>query len=324
MDRQTSPDRRAAADHGGAHQHGREIGGSRRRLLLALGITAAFLVVELVGGLLTNSLALLSDAGHMLADVASLMLALLVSWVATRPPSPQRTFGYRRAEILGALVNGLALWLVVAYVLYEALLRLNDPPQVDSAAMLAIAGVGLGANLLSIAVLRRAATASLNIRAALFHVMGDLLGSLGAIIAGSLMLAFGWYLADAVASIAIAVLVFVSSLKLLRQTFHILMEGTPPGLDLHALEAALHRFPGVSEVHDLHAWMLTSGYNAMSAHILVEPHMGRVQRDQLLTDMRRVLTRRFDLHHVTIQLEESAAGCDETYAPGCRDDYHSP
>lgn len=225
----------------------------RKRLTFALLLTAGFFVVEVVGGFLTGSLALLADAGHMLTDIASLTLALIAIWIATRPHSSKRSYGYQRAEVLAAMVNGMALWLIVAFIFYEAATRFSDPPEVDALPMVIVATIGLLVNLVGVALLHGSSEESLNMRGAFLHVVGDALGSVGAIIAGLFMLAFDWYLADPIVSVVIGILILWSSGKLLLHTFHVLLEGTPRELVLEELEAVIKGTNGVLEVHDIHA-----------------------------------------------------------------------
>lgn len=306
-------------------KHPGHIPGTRERLQrhgwrglgLAMAITGTFMVAELVGGLATNSLALLSDAGHMFADVAALGLALFALALASRPPSPRRSYGYLRTEVLAALFNGLALLLIVGYITYEATRRVQEPQQVHNVpAMLAVALLGLAANVAALRVLWPSAKHSMNIRGALLHIGGDLLGSLGAVIAGILMLTLEWYRSDAVIGLVIGALILVASAHLVLNAVHVLLEGTPPGVDLRKLERSMRSCDGVLAVHDLHAWMLTSGYSAMSAHVLVDRRLNPGQREGLLSRMREVVTTRFPIHHVTIQLEETAEGCEEAHTTG--------
>ena len=225
----------------------------RRSLALALGVTFVFMVVELVGALLTNSLALLADAFHMLEHVASQSLALGAFWLASRPATPQRSYGYHRAEILAALLNSFTMLLLIAYILFEASQRLQDTPEVRSLPMLVVASLGLGANAAVLLILRRTAQTSLNIKGVFLHSFGDLAGSLAAVTAGFLMLTLGWFLADPVFSMVSAAVILFAAVRLLWQTLPILLEGTPPGLDLQQLGTTIASFREVQSVHDLHA-----------------------------------------------------------------------
>ncbi|HEY8491375.1 MAG TPA: cation diffusion facilitator family transporter [Dehalococcoidia bacterium] len=272
----------------------------RKRLLAAIILSAAFFVVEVVGGLLTNSLALLADAGHMLSDVAALGLALFALWVAARPAGPAKTYGYFRVEILAALVNGLGLAGIALLLMWEAVQRLGSPPAVESGPMLAVAALGLAANVAAAWVLAGGQAGSLNVRGAFLHVLGDLAGSAGALAAGAVMLATGWYLADPLVSVGIGLLIIWSAWRLLRETVDVLLEAAPAHIDVRAVEGAMREVPGVERVHDLHVWTVTSGFVAMSAH--VEVTHARHEHD-VLVDLRRVLHDRFDIEHTTLQLE---------------------
>jgi cobalt-zinc-cadmium efflux system protein len=273
---------------------------SRGRLLTTLGVTAAFLVVEVLGAVWTGSLALLADAGHMLTDVGGLALALFATWIAGRPPTPAKSYGYYRAEILAALVNALVLLAVAGAILVEAYRRLRAPPDVLGGPMLAIAVVGLAANLGCAWLLHADAGRSLNVRGAYLHVLGDALSSVGVVVAAAVVVATGWTVADPLASGAIALIIVPRTWGLLRQAVNVLLEGTPTHLDVGEIEAAIRRAPGVRRVHDLHVWTLTSGREAMSAHVVVED-VGA--SDRLLRELHEVLHARFGIDHTTIQLE---------------------
>jgi len=270
-------------------------------------LTAVFSVVEFVGGWLTSSLALLSDAVHMLTDVAALALGLFALWVANRPPSANKTFGYYRAEILAALANGVALCLVVAFIVREAIDRLSAEKPVDPNGMLIIAALGLGINLVCAWLLAPDRESSLNLRAAFLHVLADLLGSLGAVAAAVVIIATGWYAADAVAACAIAVLVLISSWQLVRESLDVLMEAVPEHIDLERLRGEMEQVPGTRRVHDLHVWTLTTGRYALSAHAVIDAN---ASGDTILEHMRELLATRFSVQHVTIQLE-----CDRPCEP---------
>lgn len=276
---------------------------NRRPLAIALGISATFLVVEVVGGLLTNSLALLADAGHLATDVAALGLALFSGWVAGRPATPQRSFGFYRTEVLAATVNALALVVVSLIIFWEAARRLGAPPEVDSGPMLVVASAGLVANAASAWVLTRGGghTHNLNVRGAFLHVVGDLLGSVAAIVAALIMLATGWYLADPILSAGIGVLILWSAWRLLRESVDVLMEAAPAHIDAEEVRGAMRAVDGVEDVHDLHIWTVTSGLVALSAHVEVT---GRREWHAVLVDLATLLRERFDIAHVTLQPEE--------------------
>jgi cobalt-zinc-cadmium efflux system protein len=289
---------------GSGHAHHAHARGAddRRALGAALALVLGFAAVEVVGGLFADSLALLADAAHMLSDAFSLALALGASWLAARPASPQRSFGFRRAEILAALVNGLLLVALALWIFVEAARRLGSPPTVDGGTMLAIGAIGLAVNVLAARLLWRASGESLNVRAALRHVFADLLGSVGVVLAAILVLAAGWERADPVVSIVIGALVLASAWGVLRDSAGILLEAAPAGLDVGELGRTMAAHPGVVGVHDLHVWTITSGFPSLSAHVVVEAgadcHDVRAALEQVLHD-------RFGLDHTTLQVEHA-------------------
>lgn len=277
---------------------GRDV--ARKRLALVLPLIAAYMVAELVGGLLTNSLALLADAGHMLSDVAALALALFAMSIARRPASATRTFGYYRAEILAALVNGATLVAIAVYVFVEAWDRFRAPPAVQGGRMLAVAAGGLLVNLAGLWLLRGRQGDSLNVRGAWLHVLGDALGSIGAITSGALVWAFGWNWADPVASVAIGVLIVTSSWSLLKESVAVLMEGVPGNVDVDAVRDTLRAIEGVDEVHELHVWSISTGMVSLSCHLVSR---GGGRDGAILRSARAVLAGSFGISHATIQLE---------------------
>jgi cobalt-zinc-cadmium efflux system protein len=268
-----------------------------------LAVTALLCVAEVVGGYWTNSLALLTDGAHMFTDVAALGLTLFALWIGTRPASDSKTFGYYRAEILAALLNGVMLWVVVVFILLEAWRRLHDPPVVAGRGMLGLAVLGLAVNLYVARRLRPHQHHSLNLRGAYLHVLSDLLGSIGVAAAGVVILLTGWSSADTVASVVIAALILVGSWTLVREAVDVLMEACPAHIDVEALRRALEGVPGTGEVHDLHVWSLTTGHYALSAHAVVAEC---VRDDQVLADMAEVCARDFHIDHVTIQIEHES------------------
>ena len=284
--------------HGHDHDAGRV--GSAGALGLALALTAGYTVVEVVAGFLTDSLALLADATHMLSDNVSIALALAAVWLARRPATPERTYGFKRAEVLAALANGVTLVVLAIWILFEAVQRFDDPPEVLGGWMLAVGVVGIGVNVAAGAVLFRAREGSLNVEAAFRHVLADLLGSLGVVVAAVVILATGWLEADAIASVLIALLVLASSWSILRDSTSILLESAPKGMDTRAVGERLARAPGVVEVHDLHVWTITSGFPALSAHVLVgrgeDCHGRRRELEALLRD-------EFGIEHTTLQVD---------------------
>ncbi len=258
------------------------------------------MVAETIGGWWTGSLALLADAGHMFADAAALTLALMAVWFGARPATPNKTFGYYRLEILAALINGVALILVSLLILYEAYQRWANPPLVRSTAMMVVAAGGLMINVICAWLLHRDHDEDLNVRGAWLHVIGDALGSVGAIIAGALMSIFGWYAADPLFSGVIALLIVWSSWHLVRESTNVLLEGTPAHINLAAVEDAILETAGVDDVHDLHLWTITSGRDALSAHVI---HADSISQPDLLKELRTKLHDRFGVDHLTIQME---------------------
>jgi cobalt-zinc-cadmium efflux system protein len=271
-----------------------------RRLIAVLGLVGAYLVVEVVGSLLTNSLALLADAGHMLTDAAGIGLALLAIWFARRPATPEKSYGYYRIEIFSALLNALVLLGVAAFILYEAIQRFASPAEVIGLPMLGIAVVGLLVNLVSMRLLHAGAQSSLNLRGAYLEVLGDLLGSLAVIVAGVVILATGWTPIDPIASAVIAALIVPRTWSLLREAVDILLQATPKGVLLREVRRHILGATDVTDVHDLHAWTLTSGINVVSVHVVIRPgaDAGRV-----LDELCDCLANDFDMEHSTIQLE---------------------
>lgn len=276
----------------------------RRRLLVVLGVTSVYLVTELVGGYLTGSLALLSDAVHMLTDIAALCLGLLTLWISTRPASSAKTYGYLRAEILGALLNGLFLWLLVAFIWIEAVGRLRNPRPVSGLGVMAVAIVGIGVNTFSAWMTSTDALGGprrgMAIRAVFVHVISDLVGSVGVLASGALNYFTGWLQADPAVSILIGCLVLYGSWGLVREGVDILMESVPSHIDLDEMRNDLLAVSGTEEVHDLHVWCLTTRQIALSAHAVVAAD---ADRDRVLAEMCHLLQTKFDIHHLTLQLE---------------------
>ncbi|HYZ19215.1 MAG TPA: cation diffusion facilitator family transporter [Gaiellaceae bacterium] len=284
--------------HTHAHDHGLA-GRGTSALALTLVLIGGYTIVEVVGGLLTESLALLADAGHMLADVVAIALALFAGWLARKPATLQRSFGYRRAEILAALANGVALVAISIWIFVEAGRRLSDPPHVLGGWMLAIAAVGLGINLAAAAILRQHG-GNLNVQAAFRHVLADTLGSVGTVAAAIVIVTTGWRYADPLVGAAIGLLVLASSSTILRDSLRILLEEAPAGIDAAEVGRRMAAAEGVVEVHDLHIWTITSGFPALSAHVLVrrgdDCHARRRELEALLVD-------EFGLEHTTLQVD---------------------
>ena len=290
--------------HGCAgHAHHAVAAGSTRRLGIVLALTATYMVAEAVGGWLTNSLALLSDAGHMLSDVAAIGLSMIAIWFGARPASAGKTYGYYRVEILAAFVNGVALVVIALLIVYEAYERLLEPQEVAIGQMMVVAAGGLAINLVSAWLLSGGHShgpRTLNEHGAFLHVMGDALGSVGALAAGALMWWKGWYAADPAISVVIALLIIFSSYELIREAVNVLLEGTPAHINVAAVREAMLEIEGVVGVHDLHVWSITSGKDALSAHVVCNCEsyeMDMVER------VRHRLQESFGISHLTIQLE---------------------
>jgi cobalt-zinc-cadmium efflux system protein len=301
-------------DHGGGHGHSHGFGAhalearredSRRRLIVALGINVVMLVAEAVGGILTGSLAVLADAGHLLSDVGSIVLALIAARLAARPASGRRTFGYQRSEVLAALVNGLTLVAVSVFIAIEAIGRFSDPPSVAGGGVLALGVFGLLGNALATWYLARGERDDINLEGVIRHSFADALGSLGVIIAGAIVLAGGSDIVDPIVGLLISVLVLISSWRLLKEPFDVLMEAAPANLDVDNMGAAICRVDGVRSVHDLHVWTVTAGFPALAAHVVVARGS---DRDQIRQRLEMELGESFGIEHTTLQMEEEAEG----------------
>ena len=286
----------------------RNLSGSKkntRNLVIVFVLTFSYLIAEVVGGIMTKSLALLADAGHMMTDVAGLALALFAIWFSQRPANPERTYGYYRMEILAAVVNAVILIGISIYILYEAYRRFLDPPEVQSVGMLIIASLGLVINLIGMWMLRAGSTESLNVKGAYFEVFSDMLTSIGVIIAGIIILTTGWYYADPLVSALIGLLILPRTWGLLHEAVGILLEGTPSDVNIALLRESMQKTPGVAGVHDLHVWSLTSGMNAASMHIIAVE--GAVHQD-VLTTVQNTLKQQ-KISHSTVQIELKS--CDD-------------
>lgn len=287
----------------GHHEHEHAAGareGNRRALAVVLALTASFTVVEIIGGLLTGSLALLADAGHMLSDNLSLGIALFAAWLAGRPATPEKSFGYRRAEILAALANGMTLVAISVWIFIEAYSRLKEPTEVLGAPMLAVAALGLLVNAAGAIILYRSGGESLNVEGAMRHIVADALGSVGAMVAAAVIILTGWRYADPLISVAIGLLILGSSWKLLRDSTNILLEATPRNLNAEEVGHKMAAADGIVEVHDLHIWTITSGFPALSAHVLVghneDCHARRRELEELLAQ-------EYGISHTTLQVD---------------------
>lgn len=278
-----------------------------RTLQVVLVVTAAFTVVEAAGGWIANSLALLADAGHMLTDVAALALALFASWIAQRPATARKTYGYLRLEILAALVNGTALFVLTGFIVWDALKRLAAPPAVEPRILFVVATMGLLVNLYAARRLHGGHRHSLNVRGAYLHVLGDLLGSVGALAAGLVIWITGWAPMDPLISLGIALLILVGAWRLVRESVDVLLEATPKHIELIEVERRLSTIPGVADIHDLHVWTLTSGVVAMSGHAVVDDPA--TSQRVLQTAQNRLAD--LGIHHVTMQIEQEGSACPD-------------
>jgi cobalt-zinc-cadmium efflux system protein len=292
--------------------HERARSESRRVLTVVLALTTGFTVVEVIGGLLTGSLALLADAGHMLSDNLSLGLALFATWLAGQPATPEKTFGYKRAEILAALANGVTLVAISIWIFVAAYSRLQEPPEILGGWMLAIAALGLLVNAAGALILSRAASESLNAQGAFRHVVADALGSIGVIVAALVIVLTGWRYADPLVSVAIGALILASSWSLLRDSTNILLEATPRGIDAEDVGRRMASAEGVVEVHDLHIWTITSGFPALSAHVLVGQSEDCHARRRDLEDL---LARDYGISHTTLQVDHVGDHEGEMHGP---------
>ncbi len=293
-----------------AHEHSPNNDKRTTRLTSALVLTFVYMIAEGVGGWLTNSLALVADAGHMLTDVAALSLTLAAIWFGSRPATAKKTFGYYRLEILAAFINGIALALLSIFVIYEASLRWRQPPAIDGFRLTMIAFGGLIVNIIAAKLLHGGHKHDLNIRGAWLHVMGDLLGSVTAIVAGILIVAAGWLWADPLCSILISIIIIAGAWRLIVDSVNVLLEGTPAHINLSAVESTILETEGVSGVHDLHVWTISSGMDALSAHI---SHNDSVVHSELLTKVRERLHDNFGIDHLTIQMETQNREAEAVY-----------
>ncbi len=293
------------------HDHIQSAGSrNKRSLAIVFWLTTTYLIVEVIGGFLTKSLALLADAGHMLTDVAGVGLALLAIRFAERQATPERTYGYYRFEILAALSNAVVLILISFYILYEAYQRFLHPPEVESKGMLGVAAVGLVVNLIGMYILRAGSQESLNMKGAYFEVVSDMLTSIGVIVAGVIMLTTGWYYADPLISAGIGLFILPRTWALLKDAVGVLIEGTPSDVNIAALREGLSQIEGVAAVHDLHVWSLTSGVNAASFHAVMSDG---IEHDELLARLHDHVTKNFEIDHVTVQVERGDFAKHETH-----------
>ncbi len=288
-------------NHAHAHSHAHEPRKSQRILLIVLTLNVVYMLAEVIGGYLANSLALLSDAGHMLTDVAALTLSLFAARFAMRPATPSKTYGYYRMEILAALANGVTLILISLLICYEAWHRLRQAEIVDAKIMIVISVGGLVVNIISAKLLHGAHTHDLNLHGAFLHVLGDLFGSIAAVGAGCLILWRGWLWADPIFSVVISLLIVYSSWRLVSNAVNILLEGAPAHINAAAVEVAMRAVPGVRDVHDLHIWTITSNRHAVTAHVIIDEASNSYQ---ILRELRELLASQFRLTHSTLQIED--------------------
>ncbi|BDT59203.1 MAG: cation diffusion facilitator family transporter [Janthinobacterium lividum] len=294
---------------GSGHSHAAQQGQNERPLWIALVLTTTFLVAEIIGGILTNSLALISDAAHMFTDSAALAVSLAAIRIGKRPADSQRTFGYYRFEILAAAFNAILLFLVAIYILYEAYQRLNNPPEIQSGTMLLVAAFGLVVNLISMRLLSSGKDASLNVKGAYLEVWSDMLGSIGVIIGALVIRYTGWSWVDSAIAVGIGLWVLPRTWTLLTASMNVLLEGVPEGLGLDEVKEALSRIPGVASVHDLHVWSITSGKSSLTAHIVQDGEVADSQA--LLLTIRELVANKYDIHHSTIQIE--SVPCEQSF-----------
>ncbi|WP_203247388.1 cation diffusion facilitator family transporter [Sporosarcina beigongshangi] len=289
------------------HDHDHTHGANKKVLLISFFIITSYMIVEVIGGFVTNSLALLSDAGHMLSDAVSLGIALLAFTYGAKVASQSKTFGYKRFEILAAVLNGVTLIFIALFIFYEAIQRFSNPPEVATTGMLIVSSIGLAVNILVAWIMMRGGDVedNLNMRGAYLHVISDMLGSVGAIIAALLMMFFDWGWADPLASVIVAALVLRSGYYVTKSGLHVLMEGTPQNVDMDEVIQTIQQTPGVKGIHDLHIWSITSGLNALSCHIVVDDQMTIAESEFLLRKIEHDLEHK-NIQHVTIQLETAA------------------
>ncbi len=302
--------------HHSGHQCGRapELrAASRKSLITTLILILAYMFAEIVGGILSGSLALLADAGHMLADAGAIGLALAAMHFSVKSYTAKRTYGYYRLETLAALLNVLALWAIAAGVIREAISRFSDPPPVEGLTVLSVGAAGLVVNLAAAWILHRPARHSINVQGAFVHVIADMLGSVGVVISGFLVWAFGWTLADPVLSVLIGGLILASTWRLFTRIINILLEGVPDHVNVHELGKRMEALDGVARVHDIHVWTISPGNDALTAHVVVDTEVEQ-PFDSLLQRLRQIASHEFDIHHITIQVEHSHDGCTENHS----------
>ena len=313
--------RDAGRGHGHGHYQHRGLGGhalscdlrtaSQRGLIGALVLITGYILAAVIGSVLSGSLALLADAAHMLTQAVSIAIALVTLRSAAREASAERTFGSHRLGILAALVHALTLWLIAALVVVEAFQRVQSAPEVQGGLMLSIAAVGLFVSLFAAWVLHRSAGGGLTLEGAFQHITGELLGTVGVVVSGTLVWVFGWTLADPIASVVIGVLILLTTWRLLARVVHVLLEGVPEHVDVYRLCSTMEEVEGVVFIHDIHVWTIAQGYDALNAHVLVDRELEARDLDSLLRRLRRIASEDFGIQHITIQIEQSTEGCTE-------------
>ncbi|MBD7937931.1 cation transporter [Cytobacillus sp. Sa5YUA1] len=293
--------------HHHSHSHTHHSSNNQNVLLLTFCLIFGFMLIEFIGGLWTNSLALLSDAGHMLSDAAALGLSYIAIKVAKRESTNKKTFGFKRFEILAAAINGVTLIVIAILIMIESVKRFISPPEVASLGMLTIATIGFLVNIVAAVILMKGdKDENLNVKSAFLHVIGDLLGSVGAIIAGLLIYFFGWGIADPIASLIVAILIINSGYRVTKEAFHVLMEGAPDGIQIEQIKASIKTLNKVDDVHDIHLWTITSGFPAFSCHIVLNDDG---HHDTVLKETKELLSHQFGINHSTIQVEGRSSGC---------------
>ena len=303
-----------AHDHGG-HDHTHELRlASRRSLLIALSLISTYMVAEVIGGFLSGSLALIADAGHMLTDAAAIVMALVAMWIADKEASIDRTFGYQRAEVLAALANTFALWLIAGWILFEAYHRaFTEDVEIRGWVVLPVGVGGLIINLIVAWILHRSSQHSMNVEGAFQHVLADLLGSVGVIISAIFVLTLGWVIVDPILSVVIAALIVWSSRHLMTTVIQVLLEGVPKHIDVYKLCSDIEDVEGVTIIHDVHVWTITSGSEAFTAHILVDPAYSGDEVKQILERIQDITHDQYGIDHCTIQVEQSVSKCNENH-----------
>ena len=315
-------------DHSGHDHHGHDDhhdhdhdfrDASMRSLIIALALISGFMVVEVVGGIISGSLALLADAGHMITDAAAIGLALLALAVSRREASAASTFGFRRTEVLATMLNALSLWLIAAWILFEAATRLEAilhshyDETIDAGWMLGVGGVGLVVNIIAAWVLHRQARHSMNVEGAMKHVLADMLGSVGVVVSAVIIYFTEWYIVDPILSVVIVVIILASTWRLTVKVYGVLMEGAPEHIDVYDLCDDILELEGVTVIHDVHVWSLVSGYDMATAHILVDPELTAEQLERLRTQTRDMMINNYGISHATVQLEQSTLTCVEDH-----------